>query len=421
MSGFVVGWWIAFVASAGSPSAADYPSIQAALDAHPGQVVIVPAGTYDIHEKIRIRGEGTGLVGPGRIVQHNPDHPILEIERADQARVADLTLTRPEERRETRSEGILVLRSRDVVIDNVRVLDNATNSAAIAIRESHRCRITHSLIRNYMRISVDDRTASEDWGYAFRCTDGSGISIGACTGTLIEGNTIVEERLLPTREILEEHKLGQFVRKNAVKGRLTSEQLWNAERTDNWQQGSAIIVTSPEITRGTRIIGNHIENAAQGIDLHSDQVIVSQNVVVNSFIGMKAMHGSRNVLILGNQFTRNSLWAIGLMPGAAAHPENTDGSSIVAHNIISDFGQGDAAWIWGTERMPIRFDRGQQPDDPPLTDVLIDGNVVQSIGPPRFRFTVLIENGHNAPRGLRFVNNIFAPGTDGVANIGELP
>lgn len=31
-----------------------------------------------------------------------------------------------------------------------------------------------------------------------------------------------------------------------------------------------------------------------------DHVIVSQNVVINSFIGMKAMHGSRNVLITGN-------------------------------------------------------------------------------------------------------------------------
>ena len=86
----------------------------------------------------------------------------------------------------------------------------------------------------------------------------------------------------------------------------------------------------------TRILGNHIENAAQGIDLHCDHAIVSQNIVANAFIGMKAMHGSRNVLISGNQFTRNSLWAIGLMPGAAANAENFDGGSIIAINIISD-------------------------------------------------------------------------------------
>jgi phosphomethylpyrimidine synthase len=53
-------------------------------------------------------------------------------------------------------------------------------------------------------------------------------------------------------------------------------------------------------------------------------------------MGMKAMHGSRNVIISGNQFVRNSLWSIGLMPGVAAHsaedgkPENADGGSIIA-------------------------------------------------------------------------------------------
>jgi hypothetical protein len=50
----------------------------------------------------------------------------------------------------------------------------------------------------------------------------------------------------------------------------------------------------------TRLLGNHIENAVQGIDLHCDHVIVSNNIVTNAFIGMKAMHGSRNVLISGN-------------------------------------------------------------------------------------------------------------------------
>ena len=78
-------------------------------------------------------------------------------------------------------------------------------------------------------------------------------------------------------------------------------------------------------------------------------------------MGMKAMHGSRNVIITGNQFVKNSLWAIGLMPGAASHEGNTDGGSIIAHNLISDFGHGDAHWIWGDERSPFKFDTGQEP------------------------------------------------------------
>ena len=135
---------------------------------------------------------------------------------------------------------------------------------------------------------------------------------------------------------------------------------------------------------------------------------------------MKAMHGSRNVLISGNQFTRNSLWAIGLMPGAAASAENFDGGSIIANNIISDFGHGDAHWIWGDDRSPFKFDSGQQFDDPPLTDVVVQGNIVQSTGKPRYQYAVIIAGGPNTPRGLHFSNNLFHPGSQGLANR-ELP
>jgi hypothetical protein len=137
-------------------------------------------------------------------------------------------------------------------------------------------------------------------------------------------------------------------------------------------------------------------------------------------MGMKAMHGSRNVLITGNQFIKNCLWAIGLMPGAAANAENTDGGSIISNNIISDFGHGDAHWIWGDERSPFKFDTGQQPDDPPLTDVIVTGNVVHSIGQPRYKYAVIIAGGPNTPRGMHFSNNLLPAGSQGVANT-ELP
>ncbi|MCY2962190.1 MAG: hypothetical protein NT069_00815, partial [Planctomycetota bacterium] len=238
------------------------------------------------------------------------------------------------------------------------------------------------------------------------------------TGTLIEANRVVEENLLPTREIKERHRLGDWVKKNPRKGNLVNQQVWDAGYTDNWQQGSAIIVTSPEASEQTRILGNHIVNAAQGIDLHCDQVIVANNIVSNSFIGMKAMHGSRNVLITGNQFVKCSLWAIGLMPGVSSHEPNTDGGSIIANNIISDFGYGDANWIWGNDRSPLRFDAGQHSDDPALSDVVVQGNVVQSAGPPRYQFAVIIAAGEKPapPRGLVFANNILPTGSAGVFN-----
>lgn len=403
-------------APAADLSVSAYPSIQAALDANPNRMLFVPAGDYPISTKIRVRGDRSGLFGPGRIIQQNADQPIIEVENASQAEIRDLTLTRPEGSMETKNEGILAIGCRDLVIDHVSVIDNHTRSGAIMLRECQNSRISRCLVKNYMRVTVDDRTASQEWGYAFNCTDGTGLSISYSTGTLIEGNRIIEERMIPTPEIKAKHKLGDYVKKNAVKGTFLSQQAWDAGYTDNWQQGSGLIVTAPERSDLTRILGNHIENAAQGIDLHTDHVIVSNNIIVNSFMGMKAMHGSRNVLITSNQFIKNCLWAIGLMPGAAANADNSDGGSIIANNIISDFGHGDAQWIWGKERSPFKFDNGQQADDPPLTSVLVTGNIIHSIGQPRYKYAVIIAGGPNGPQDMHFTSNLFPKGTQGVAN-----
>lgn len=412
------------VVSGNDLSVANYPGIQEALNANPNRMVFLPAGDYVIREKIRIRGERSGLFGPGRIIQENPEHPIIEIENANGAEIRDVTLTRSEGKRETSKEGIIAIGCRDLVIENVRVLDNRGPAGAITVRESKDTRIGRCLVRNYMRVSIDDRTKSPDWGYAFHCTDGTGISVSYSSGTLIEGNRIVEENLRPSPEIKAKYRLGEFLKKNPEKGTITNQQTWDAEYTDNWQQGSGLIVTAPSVSEFTRILGNQIENAAQGIDLHCDRVIVANNLITNSFMGMKAMHGSRNVLITGNQFHRNCLWAIGLMPGAGASPgepgkpetANSDGGSIVSDNIISGFGEGDAAWIWGEERSPFKFGTGQQDDDPPLMNVLVRGNLIDAVGTPRFSYAVIIEGGSNEPQGLHFEGNRFAPGTRGVVN-----
>ncbi|WP_395731389.1 nitrous oxide reductase family maturation protein NosD [Prosthecobacter sp.] len=412
----------AFTANAADLSVAAYPSIQEALNANPNRMLFVPAGDYVITEKIRIRGDRSGLFGPGRIIQQSADQPIIEIENATGAEIRDLTLTRSEGKMESRNEGVLAIKCRDLVLENVRVIDNRSPAGAISVREGKDTRISRCLVRNYMRVSIDDRTQSKDWGYAFNCTDGTGINVDYSTGTLIEGNRVIEDNFVPTPEVKAKYKLGDYVKKNAVKGTIMNQQAWDSNYTDAWQQGSGIVVNAPEVNDLTRVIGNHIENAAQGLDIHADHVIVSQNIITNAFIGMKAMHGSRNVLITGNQFVRNSLWAIGLMPGAAAHPatadkpENSDGGSIISNNIISDFGYGDAHWIWGDERSPIKFDNGQQPDDPPLTDVIITGNFIHSSGKPRYKYAVIIPGGPNAPRGLHFSGNLFHPGTQGVCN-----
>ncbi|MFO0426817.1 MAG: right-handed parallel beta-helix repeat-containing protein [Planctomyces sp.] len=399
------------------PSVADYPSIQAAIDANPATVLHVPSGEYRITEKIRIRGNGGGLQGPGVIIQTNAEHPIVEIEAASDVLLRDIHLTRPAESATTGFEGILAIDCRDLVIENVRITDNRTRSASIRLHRTQNCRISRCVIENYSRISIDDRTANTQlYGYAFHCIDGTGIGISESTGTLIEFNRVQENHLRPTKEIRDQYRLGHFAKKNSEKPPGMNPDVWAAEYVDNWHQGSAILVTSPAVTRNTRIVGNLILNAAQGIDLHCDHVTVSGNMVENAFVGMKAMHGSRNVLIIGNQFSKNDLWAIGLMPGATSKAGNTDGGSMIANNIISEFGYGDSNWVWGNTRSPLRFDRGQIESNPPLTDVLVQGNVIDSEGPPRFEYSVIIEHGDTAPKNLRFIGNMFTPGTSGVCN-----
>ncbi len=403
-----------------------YPSIQKAIDANPGRMIHVPAGDYEITEKLRLRTDNSGLYGSGRIIQTNPDAPIIEIEQATGVRVRDLTLTRPAGKMDTNADGILAIKCQRLRIDDVQVLDNRTAAAAIALRECRDSGVRGCSVENYSRITVDDRTASPHWGYAFDCISGTGISVSYSSGTLIQGCRVVERNLLTTPEVQQKYGLGKFVKKNPVKGSLISQKKWDEGRVNNWHQGSGILIDAPEASNYTQLLGNYIENAGQGMDIHADHVTISQNIVNDAFIGMKAMHGSRNVIITGNQFTRNDLWAIGLMPGAAAHPAadgkpaNTDGGSIVANNIISDFGHGHAHWVWGDSGTPFKFDSGQEADDPPLTDVIIQGNVVHCLDTPRYKFAVTIGGGATAPRGLHFSNNILPPGTTGVGNV-DLP
>ncbi len=413
-----------------------YSSIQQAIDANPGKMIYLPAGDYEISEKIRIRSNQSGLFGTGRIIQVNSQAPIIEIEGVSNVRLQGVTLTRAENKMKTRAEAVLAIHCKNVEIDHVQIVDNRTRSGAIAVRNCVGVRITDCLVQNYMQITVDDRTASSDWGYAFNCIDGSGIVVTESQSVLIRGNRVIETHLLPTREIQKKYDLGKIIKKNSVKGTIISEETWNRTHVSNWHQGSAIIVSSPESSETIQILGNRIENAAQGIDIHADHVLISQNIVNNAFVGMKAMHGSRHVIIIGNQFIKNDLWSIGLMPGVASHAAsagkegkpptkaNIDGGSIIANNIISDFGYGHAHWIWKDNGSPIKLDAGQKPTNPPLKDVIIQGNIVYNSGHdelnaspdnrPRYRFAIIVAS---EVKGLHFANNILHPGHEGVSNI----
>lgn len=426
-------------------STGSYATIQAALDAHPGQMLFVPGGDHILTNTIVIRHSGSGLYGFGRLVQKRSDSAVIAIQSAKDVRLRDLTLTRAPGQEAASQPAIDASDCERLSISGLRVLDNCAPNGAISLQHCTNSDVSDCHIENYSTIAVDDRTASAHYGYAFNCIDGTGIAANNCSGLLIQRNTIIEQRLRPTPKIKERHNLGQFIKRSTRKGSIISQKTWDDGYVNNWHQGSAVIVTGPEKSSGVRIQDNHIENAAQGIDIHADNVIVTGNLVKNAFMGLKAMHGSRHVIVAHNQFIRTDLWAIGLMPGTAAHPAmaardghppraaNRDAGHIIANNIITDFGYGDSHWIWHMPKdncTPLRFDNGQEPDDPPLCDVVVTGNLVYDTGrdelftngvpvkvPPRYRWTVFVSPATNGPVALKFSNNLFHPGTDGVANV----
>lgn len=442
---------------------ADNPaSLQQALDARPGQMIYVPPGDYQITQTLQLRSDDSGLWGPGRIIQADPTADIINAEGRKNIQLRNLVLTRPEGKRETHRPGVRLIHCADVRIDNVQILDNQGDLGSVFAAYCSGLQIRNCLIQNYSRIAIDDRTTIAYFGFAFNCINGTGILVRHSTGTVIENNRIIELLMVPTPELQKKHNLGKYSKKNPAKGTRMSQEAWDAEYFNGWHQGAAIQVTKGETTDYAQILGNYIENAAQGIDIHGDHIVMAYNVVNNAFIGMKAVHGSRNVIIVGNQFVRNDLWSIQLQPGTASHsafsaeeasapdpvdPEaltwtinrpgaNVDGHSIIANNIISDFGYGTAHWMWDSANTaPIQFNVGPAPDrSPPETDVIISGNVLYDTGrdkvlvdgepklePPRYRYAVRVGEGKDAPRGLHFTNNLLHPGTGGISNVALLP
>ncbi len=443
-------------------SVEDYESIQAAIDANPGKMIFVPDADYPIAAKLRIAHDNTGLYGFGRIVQTNPAETVLEIEHAAGVRIKDITLARAENAQDSTANGLFCYDSRDVTIDGVRIVDCRAREAALEIRTCKNVTVRNCQIKNYKRIAVDDRTGEgqNHYGYAFWAIDGTGIHVRESTGTALLDNRIVEDNLLPTPEIKDKFKLGTLTEGKypSKEGDLAHDAFANGY-VNNWHQGSAIIVTSPEQTRNTLVRGNFLENAAQGIDLHTDSAVVSENIIDYCMIGIKATHGCRNLTIASNQISHVDLWGILLNPGAISHaaepatdgkegrPANVDAGTVIANNIISDYGYGHEYWNWGGKSaeqggsFAIALYEGQLPTNPPLTDVLIQGNIVYNTGrdgvladgkvaaePPRYRYAVYVgpwgegrEKGPTYPRGLHFANNLLHSGTAAIANVELTP
>jgi len=412
----------------------DYPSIQAAVDANPGRMIHVPAGEYRIEKSIDIRTSDTGLYGYGTIIQTNPDAPIIRIRNTEETRLEDLTLTRSEGARKTHRDGVLVFQGQRFQLMNLHIIDNHSDNAAIRIHQGHDGRVEGCEIINYKRIGVEDRTANPLYGFAFRSIIGDGIVVNPGTQIRIAHNIIIEKRIDSGEEAKEQFKLGQLTEGRAPtqRGKLAPP----GDYVPNWHQGSAITVGSPDQTSHVLITDNLIENAGQGVDIQADHVTFSNNIIHTAVVGIKCMHGSRNVVIANNNVSYMDLWGLVMLPGTAARraengrPPNVTRGNVIANNIFSDFGFGRDYHVWKSSDMrSVLYFEASPEGAPPLSDVIIQGNLVYdpsrdgSVADgnpagdgPRYLYAVTIDPQLDL-KSFQFSGNIFHPGTRGVSNV----
>ena len=414
--------------------------IHARIAADAGKPIALSDRNYRIDRPIFIATDNTVLHGHATIIQTNPDADIIRVENAKGVRIEGLTLTREEGKQDATGSAVRAEGCTRLELADLHIRDNWSQQGTVYLIKCESSVVRDCEILNYKRVGVDDRTANELYGYAFRAIDGTGIQVNETRGLQVINNRVLEERLYATKETKEQYQLGAFCEGKGPtkKGKLAPQ----GDYANNWHQGSAITVSSPESTSHVLIGGNLIRNAAQGIDMHLDNATCSNNVIDHAFIGLKCMHGAGNVIIANNTVTHMDLWGLVMMPGTLAHPAeaangdkpargpNYTRGNIIANNIFSDFGLGYERYNWEQQRSGvITLDSGQLAENPVMTDVLIEGNIVYDSAsdgelvdgqpqthPPRYEWAVYIAQ-NPSPTGLVFRNNIFHPGRSGVANV----
>ena len=270
----------------------------------------------------------------------------------------------PARERETACEAVFATEARDLSLVDLKVVDNQTRTAAIELRNCVDGQIRDCLVQNYQRVDIDDRTGTPDQGFAFRCIIGTGILIRQCQGTLIRGNRVREDRLVATPEVKRRYGLGQNTRKTRPGGESPAGGTGTGERPTTGCRGRRSSRLAGDDGLCTQVIGNLVEQAGKASTSTPTTSSSSQNIVNDALIGMKAMHGSKRVIVtresvpqehaLEHRHDARPASLPARPPGVTGRhaPANVDGGSIIAGNVISDFGLGQTQWIWPRTRLP---------------------------------------------------------------------
>ena len=175
-------------------SAADYPTLQAAVDDNPGKTINISSGDYLLSETLNISAENTTLQGAGRLIQQNPNAAVVRIHDCKHIRISGLTLTRSEDKQTATKPAIEVSQVEHVTLQDLRIINNHARNGAITITDCQHIDVRDCSVKNYSLISIDDRTTGNDaklYGYAFNCIDGTGVLISRCCDVLIRGNRVI--------------------------------------------------------------------------------------------------------------------------------------------------------------------------------------------------------------------------------------
>ena len=401
-----------------------YHTVQEALDNNRGRSFYLPAGNYEIQEALVLRGEGSGIHGHGRIIQRNHDADILRVEGASHGRVEGITLLRQNPRLGKTAAGLYAVDSPHLVIRDVKVLKNRAELNAVFIERCDYLTIEGCEVVDFKTIAVDDRMNNDLYRYAFNAINGHGIRVANSRAVRILKNRVIETELLPTRAIQEKYELGKIVDRAEQLGELASYGVLD-DFVFIWHQGGGILVHPSTVSAFTLVDGNyiqnaaqgmdHIQNAAQGMDLHSDFLTVTNNQVTDCYMGMKAFHGARGVIIANNIFHSPGKYGILLRPGsesweaganhrgAVKSEANVQRSILIANNLITDQGYGSESWrLWKSdpsETAPVGIKVGTGPleNNPRLMDLIITGNRIYDKGRDG-----IVEDGHVTFPGPRY-------------------
>jgi hypothetical protein len=403
------------------------------------------------------KSNGSGLTGHAKISFASDTAHFIYAKAIDSIRIEGICLVRTIDSSKT-PQAILLENCRNILINQVQILENRSMEPTIQFRECEDSRVTDCTILNYKQFGLNVRPTQ-----SFNCIDGHGMAFHSCRNTYVSGNSVIDRRIFPDPETKAKHDLGKV-----VSGVSPAEGM--PDYFPAWHQGAGI-----GSFRGacSTIVNNYIENAAQGVDFQTDYSILAGNIITYAQTGIKCMHFTQNVVITNNNVSYCDLWGLVTAPGPTSHPAysptedeqlseiqkknlarfrmvpgqaEVNSGNIISGNVFSNFGYGHEYYNWGSvlsidesflciinlwgqwESMQSS-ERVQFHPESGMKSILVQGNLVYNNGQDgyiedgkpvfpkaRYRYALFHNQGPYKPTQVFMSGNLLHEGSEGVCN-----